>query len=137
VIDLPLFEIDRAPGVGLLSSLYVPALADNASFESFQEVVAHLRAPEGCPWDREQTHQSLRNHLLEEAYEVLAALDAENPEAMREEFGDLLLQIVLHAQIASDTASQHVRCYRWDSRQAIRRHPHVFGDWVVKDKDSA
>ncbi|PIZ26090.1 MAG: MazG family protein, partial [Chloroflexi bacterium CG_4_10_14_0_8_um_filter_57_5] len=61
-----------------------------------------LRAPDGCPWDREQTHASLRPHLLEEAYESLAALDAEDPAKMAEEFGDLLLQIVLNAQIASE-----------------------------------
>lgn len=67
--------------------------------ESLQEVVAHLRAPEGCPWDREQTHQTLRTNLLEETYEVLEAIDADDPDAMREEFGDLL-QVVLHAQIA-------------------------------------
>jgi tetrapyrrole methylase family protein / MazG family protein len=137
VIDLPLFKMDREPGVGLLTSLYVPALAEDASFEAFQEIVAHLRAPEGCPWDREQTHQSLRSHLLEEAFEVLAALDADNPDAMREEFGDLLLQIVLHAQIASEYGEFNMsEVISGIHSKLIRRHPHVFGDMVVKDKET-
>ena len=137
VVDLPLFEIDRQPGVGLLTSLYVPALGGDASFEAFQEIVAHLRAPEGCPWDREQTHQSLRSHLLEETYEVLAALDAGDPDAMREEFGDLLLQVVLHAQIASEygefTMSDVLQGIH---AKLVRRHPHVFGELVFKDKET-
>ncbi len=72
------------------------------SFEEFQEIIAHLRAPEGCPWDREQTHLSLRNNLLEETYETLEVIDRQDVAGMREEFGDLLLQIVLHAQIAAE-----------------------------------
>jgi tetrapyrrole methylase family protein/MazG family protein len=102
VEGLPLYAIDHSASIGMLTSLYVPPLRSDTSFESFQEIIAHLRAPEGCPWDREQTHQTLRQHLLEETYEVLTALDADDPDAMREEFGDLLLQIVLHAQIASE-----------------------------------
>ena len=84
------------------SCLYVPALGEGTSFESFAEIVAHLRAPNGCPWDREQTHESLRKHLLEESYEAISAIDAGDFAHMREEFGDLLLQIVLHAQIAKE-----------------------------------
>jgi tetrapyrrole methylase family protein/MazG family protein len=102
VEQLPLYEIDRSPHIGLLTSLYLPPLGQDTSFEAFQELVAHLRAPEGCPWDREQDHQTLRPHLLEETYEALAALDADDPQAMCEEFGDLLLQIVLHTQIANE-----------------------------------
>ncbi|NIW15798.1 MAG: MazG family protein, partial [Candidatus Thorarchaeota archaeon] len=77
----------------------MPPLDSRSSFEGFQDVVAHLRAPEGCPWDREQTHRSLRPFLLEETYEVLSALDEEDQDALSEELGDLLLQIILHAQI--------------------------------------
>ncbi|MDO9347700.1 MAG: SAM-dependent methyltransferase, partial [Anaerolineales bacterium] len=102
VEDIPLYEIDRSPHTGLLTVLYLPPLGEGTSFEALQEIVARLRAPDGCPWDREQTHQSLRTHLLEESYEVLTALDAEDPAKMAEEFGDLLLQIVLNAQIASE-----------------------------------
>ncbi len=134
VETLPLFEIDRSPHIGLLTALYIPALGKAASFEAFQEIIAHLRAPDGCPWDKEQTHQTLRSHLLEEAYEVLLALDANDPEAMREEFGDLLLQIVLHAQIASEYGEfnmsdvlEHIHT------KIVRRHPHVFGSADLTD----
>jgi tetrapyrrole methylase family protein/MazG family protein len=110
----------------------LPALGEGTSLESFQEIVAHLRAPEGCPWDREQTHESLRRHLLEETYEVLAAMDTEDFSAMREELGDLLLQIMLNAQIASEegefTANDVIKGI-YD--KIIRRHPHVFGAVIV------
>lgn len=129
---MPLYEIDRSQHLGHLTALYVPPLPRPQAFESLQEVVAHLRAPEGCPWDREQTHQSLRTNLLEETYEVLEAIDADDPSAMREEFGDLLLQIVLHAQIAIEageyTMGEVIAGIR---EKLIRRHPHVFGDTRV------
>jgi tetrapyrrole methylase family protein/MazG family protein len=116
--------------------LYLPALGEGTSFESFQEIVAHLRAPNGCPWDKEQTHDSLRKHLLEESYEAIAALDSGNFDSMCEEFGDLLLQIMLHSQIASEegefTANDVVKGI-YD--KIIRRHPHVFGDAKVSGVD--
>jgi tetrapyrrole methylase family protein/MazG family protein len=126
---IPLYEIDRSEHIGLLSSLYVPALRRGSSFEDFQDQIAHLRAPDGCPWDREQTHLSLRTTLLEETYEVLSAMDNEDEESMREEFGDLLLQIVLNAQIASETGSFNmVDIIRGIYDKIEFRHPHVFGD---------
>jgi tetrapyrrole methylase family protein/MazG family protein len=129
VEDIPLYEIDRSPHIGLLTALYVPPLGEGTSFEAFQEIVAALRAPDGCSWDREQTHQSLRTHLLEEAYEVLTALDSEDPARMAEEFGDLLLQIVLNAQIASEEGEFNmVEVLKGIYDKIIRRHPHVFGD---------
>lgn len=132
VEDLQLYQIDRSDHIGLLTSLYIPPLEHGTSFETFQEVIAHLRAPDGCPWDREQTHQSLRTHLIEEAYETLDALDAEDPDKMAEEFGDLLLQIVLHAQIASEdgkfSMTDILKCIH---DKIVRRHPHVFGDLEV------
>jgi tetrapyrrole methylase family protein / MazG family protein len=129
---LELYEIDRSPHLGLLSSLYLPPLAPDASFESFQEVIAHLRAPDGCPWDKEQTHLLLRNNLLEETYEVLAALDAEDPDGMREEFGDLMLQVVLHAQIATEEGEFTMeQVLEGINRKLVRRHPHVFGEVAV------
>ncbi len=91
-----------ASRIDITTALYVPPLENGSSFESFQEIIAHLRAPDGCPWDREQTYSSLRKHLLEETYEALSAMDQEDPEKMAEEFGDLLLQIVLNAQIGSE-----------------------------------
>jgi len=80
-------------GLAYPVSLYVPSLGEGTSFEAFAEIVAHLRAPDGCPWDKEQTHETLRKHLLEESYETLSAIDGNDVEGMREEFGDLLLQI--------------------------------------------
>ncbi|MEL7436352.1 MAG: SAM-dependent methyltransferase, partial [Chloroflexota bacterium] len=75
---IPLSEIDHQDAINHLTSLYVPALGEYTSFEAFQEIIAHLRAPEGCPWDRKQTHESLRPFLIEEAYEVLEAIDNED-----------------------------------------------------------
>lgn len=109
--------------------LFVPALAEGTSFESFAEIVAHLRAPDGCPWDKEQTHQTLRTHLLEEAYETLMAMDENDPAGMREEFGDLLLQILLNSQIASETGEfSMTEVIKSIYDKIVRRHPHVFGD---------
>jgi tetrapyrrole methylase family protein/MazG family protein len=110
-------------------SLYIPALEEGTSFESFAEVVAHLRAPNGCPWDREQTHQTLRKHLLEESYETIAAIDSGDFTAMREEFGDLLLQVVLQSQIANEEGQFNIhQAIHGIYTKLVRRHPHVFGD---------
>ena len=129
VEDIPLFEIDRSEHIGLLTVLYLPPLADGTSFEAFQEIIAHLRAPDGCPWDKEQTHASLRSHLLDEAYETLEAMDSEDPARMAEEFGDLLLQIVLNAQIASEEGEYSMTdVVKGIYDKIIYRHPHVFGD---------
>jgi tetrapyrrole methylase family protein / MazG family protein len=100
------------------------------------KVMARLRAPGGCPWDREQTHASLARHLLEEAHEALGAIDAGDRDALRDELGDVLLQVVFHAQMAADDGA-------WDVddvaegivRKLIRRHPHVFGDVAVSGAD--
>jgi tetrapyrrole methylase family protein/MazG family protein len=129
VEELKLYEIDRSEHIGLLTSLYVPPLGEGTSFEAFQEIVAHLRAPDGCPWDREQTHTSLRTHLLEESYEALEAIDAGDFEGMQEEFGDLLLQIVLHAQIANEEGNFTINSLiKSIYDKIVRRHPHVFGE---------
>lgn len=129
VEELALYEIDRSEHTGLLTVLYVPPLGEGTSFEAFQEIVAHLRAPDGCPWDKEQTHASLRPHLLEESYEALAALDSGDPAKMAEEFGDLLLQIVLNAQIASEDGEFGMAdVMKGIYDKIVRRHPHVFGD---------
>ena len=117
------------PAAELPEALFVPPLPEGTSFESFQEVIAHLRAPNGCPWDREQTHLSLRKHLLEEGYETLSAMDAEDPAMMSEEFGDLLLQVVLNAQIASEASEFRVAdVLKGIHDKIVRRHPHVFGE---------
>ncbi len=124
---LPLYEIDRSERIEHLTALYLPALGGRSSFEAFQEVIAHLRAPEGCPWDRKQTHLSLRKYLLEETHEVLEALDAEDSAALVEELGDLLLQIGLHAQIATDDGEFRMAdIISAINRKLIFRHPHVW-----------
>lgn len=134
---LALYESDRSPHIGHLTSLYVPPLARAGSFERFQETIAHLRAPEGCPWDQKQTHQSLREYLLEETYEVLAALDADDPDALREELGDLLLQIVLHTQIAIDDGEFRMAdVIEQVNTKMIRRHPHVWGTVQVDSAEA-
>ena len=133
VEDLPLHAIDQSQSIGLLTCLYLPPLGKGSSFEAFHEIIAHLRAPDGCPWDREQTHQTLRTNLLEETYETLAALDADDADHMREEFGDLLLQITLHAQIANEYGEFNIaQVLKSIYDKIIRRHPHVFGDWKVE-----
>jgi tetrapyrrole methylase family protein/MazG family protein len=136
VSTIRLYELDRVNQIDHLTSLYVPPLAEPGSAQAFQEVVARLRAPGGCPWDREQTHLSLRPYLLEETYEVLDALDRGDAGALKEELGDLLLQILLHTQIAieegefrmADVVSHVVA-------KLVRRHPHVFGQVHVSGSD--
>jgi tetrapyrrole methylase family protein/MazG family protein len=131
-----LHDLDRRDTFGLHSSLVVPPLPRASSFEGFQEIVAHLRAPNGCPWDREQTPQSLRPHLLEETYESLQAIDEGDEQALREELGDLLLQIVLQAQIATEAGAFSMADVIGDiAEKIVRRHPHVFGDVQVDGVD--
>ncbi len=109
---------------------------DLSQFDSFKAIIARLRAPDGCPWDRQQTHASLRANLLAECYEVLEALDEGDPAKLREELGDLLLQIVLHAQIAADAGEFAIGdVIRGISQKIVRRHPHIFGNQRVKDAD--
>ncbi len=106
------------------------------SFSTLVEIIALLRSPEGCPWDRKQTHESLRKNLLEEAYEVLEAMDEANAAKLSEEFGDLLLQIVLHSQIAKDNGEFTVSdVIRKINQKLIHRHPHVFGDVKVNNAE--
>ena len=105
-------------------------------FATLVEIIAKLRAPDGCPWDRKQTHASLRENLLEESYEVLAALDEGDSEKLSDELGDLLMQIVLHAQIAAEGGEFELGdVVRGINAKLIHRHPHIFGLKKVKDAD--
>jgi tetrapyrrole methylase family protein / MazG family protein len=132
VEDLPLYAIDHSQNLGLLSSLYITPLSETTSFEFFQEIIARLRAPDGCPWDREQTHLSLRPFLLEETYETLDALDRQDMTDLEEELGDLLLQILLHTQIATEEDAFNIHhVIDGIGRKLIRRHPHVFSELEV------
>lgn len=116
----------------LSNSPAAPAARAAREFARLVEIMATLRGPDGCPWDREQTHASLRPHVLEEAYEVLQALDRDDMPALQEELGDLLLQIVLQAQIAAEEGTFRLAdVIAGINAKIIRRHPHVFGDVEV------
>ena len=117
---------------GPAEALYVPAQKNMSFAEDFQEVIAHLRAPDGCPWDRKQTHESLRSFILEEVYEFLDAVDEGNCEEMAEELGDVMLQIYLHAQIGVENDEFRLSdIFTAISSKMRRRHPHVFADVEV------
>ncbi|MCR8997031.1 nucleoside triphosphate pyrophosphohydrolase [Brevibacillus sp. 7WMA2] len=138
---LPLYELDRVEHLGNLSLIYVPPTVEESvkqrQFSYLKEVIATLRGPEGCPWDRKQTHQSLRRYLLEEAYETVEAIDLDDVDALCEELGDVLLQIMLHAQIASEEGYFTIEdIISTLTAKMIRRHPHVFGESKVADADA-
>ncbi|MEK6256716.1 MAG: MazG family protein, partial [Chloroflexota bacterium] len=123
---------DKAENICLI----IPSLGERTSFDGFHELIAHLRSPEGCPWDREQTHLSLRPNLLEETYETLSAIDNGDPAEMQEEFGDLLLQVVLQTQIASEAGEFKMSdVIRGIYTKLVDRHPHVFGDMEISDAE--
>lgn len=129
---VPLSQIPQMP-CDALTYLLVPACPRReqayTGFEGLTRVIAALRAPEGCPWDREQTHQSLKPHLLEETYETLEAIDSGNPAELREELGDLLLQVLMHSQIARENSTFDIdQVVQHLTEKLIARHPHVFGD---------
>ena len=110
--------------------------ADLASLGAVARIAARLRAPGGCPWDREQTHASLRPHLLEEAYEALEALDQGDLAKLRDELGDLLFQIAIHAQLASEDGAFDIGdVSRAIGEKLVRRHPHVFAGTSLEGKD--
>ena len=104
--------------------------------ENLLKVMAKLRSPKGCPWDREQTHLSLRRHAIEEVYELIDAIESRDDHEMAEELGDLLLQVIFHCQMASERgAFDFEKVCRLLGEKLIRRHPHVFGETKVKDVD--
>ncbi len=105
-------------------------------FDTLVDIIARLRGPGGCPWDREQTHDSLREDLLEECYEVIEALDEKDRKKLCVELGDLLMQVVFHARIATESGEFKLGdVIRSINAKLIRRHPHVFGSLEVKDAD--
>jgi tetrapyrrole methylase family protein/MazG family protein len=140
VTALRLAEIDHDDGrFDHLACLYVPALTmeqNRRTFDALRAITHRLYAPGGCPWDREQTHTSLKPFLLEETYEVLSALDEGDPERLCEELGDLLLQMTLHTEIA-EAADEFTYgdVFERITAKLQRRHPHVFGDAVVTSAD--
>jgi tetrapyrrole methylase family protein/MazG family protein len=104
------------------------------TFQTLVNIVARLRAPGGCPWDREQTHESLKRHLLEESYEVIEAIDQGNPAILSEELGDLMVQVAFHADIAREAGEFQLEdVLRQINGKLVRRHPHVFADEHAED----
>ncbi len=139
LITCPLYELDRRP-VDHLTSIWVPALGELDAVRdprTLQHVVARLRAPGGCPWDRKQTHATLRDAIINEAYEGVDAIDADDPENLAEELGDLFLIVAMHAQLAEESGTFALEdVYESITTKIIRRHPHVFGDVTAEDPDA-
>ena len=138
VIEMPLYEIDRGSLANHYNTLYVPPLEALDSLrlpETLRYITMRLRRdPDGCPWDRQQTHQSLTRYVIEETYEVVEALEENDLEKLAEELGDLLLQVYLHAEIARQDGDFNIGdVFGHVSAKLIRRHPHVFGQVEVEN----
>jgi len=135
----PLRELDHQEGLDHLTCAYLPPLgplADLRGPDGIAYIVARLLGPGGCPWDREQTHQSLRPELLEETHEVLEALDADDMSGLAEELGDVLLSVLMHSEMARQAGDfDQGDVYEHIAAKLIRRHPHVFGDINVSGSD--
>ncbi len=129
-----LYELDHRSSFDDWTTLYVPPAPAPGSVAAFHNIMTHLRSPDGCPWDREQTHESIRHNLLEEAYEVLDAIDAGDMDRLREELGDLLMQVLFHTQMAAEGGEFRLpEVVAGSVEKLVRRHPHVFGDVEVSD----
>ncbi len=140
VLRIPLYEIDRIDDIGFLTSVYVPKLKNKARYDihDLMRIMERLRGKEGCPWDSEQTHISLREYVIEEAYEVVDTINNDDMDALADELGDLLLQVVFHSQIAKEEGYFNL----WDvttniCSKLIHRHPHVFLDKTANNVSEA
>jgi tetrapyrrole methylase family protein/MazG family protein len=140
--EIPLFELDRLSWIDHLTCVYVPPFIGSKScvsrfpLDEMVDMLDKLRDENGCPWDREQTHITLKKYLIEETHEVLDAIDEGNMYKVCEELGDLLLQIIFHAQIARESGFFDINnVIKVISEKIIRRHPHVFGNLSVKTSD--
>lgn len=127
---IPLYELDWQEDIDYLTSIYIPKdLGNKKDFQDLLDIIETLRNPGGCPWDREQTHESLKSALLEECYEVIDAIENEDEDALIEELGDVLLQVVFHASIGKeDGYFDIIDVIGGISNKMINRHPHVFGN---------
>lgn len=127
---VPLKELDHNLEISNLTSVYVPPVPEkdlHHTFTCLRDVIARLRAPDGCPWDRKQTHESLRQYVMEEVYELIDAIDAQDDEGIIEELGDVLLQVMLHSQIGEDEGYFSIDdVIKAITDKMIHRHPHVF-----------
>jgi tetrapyrrole methylase family protein/MazG family protein len=137
---VPLHELDRNRSISNLTSVYIPPVREERillkNFSKLREIIAVLRGPNGCPWDKEQTHESLKKYLIEETYEVIEAINSEDVDNTIEELGDVLLQVMLHAQIGEDDGYFSIDdIIEGISAKMIRRHPHVFGNGKAENAD--
>lgn len=142
ILEVPLHELDRLETYGNLTLVYIPASMDDQltrrSFERLHEIVSILRSPNGCPWDQEQTHQSIRRNFIEETFEAIEAIDLDDPDSMKEEFGDVILQVLLHSQMEEETGAFDVYDVLAElNDKLIFRHPHVFGGENAQDAEEA
>lgn len=142
ILAVPLHELDRLDAYGNLMLVYIPASRDDQlrrrSFERLHEIVSILRSPGGCPWDQEQTHQSIRKNFIEETFEAIEAIDLDDPDNMKEEFGDVMLQVMLHSQMEEETGAFDVYDVLAElNDKLIFRHPHVFGGENAQDAEEA
>lgn len=140
--EVPLYELDHDLALTNLTSVYVPAVTDEEilypTFPKLKEIIATLRGPNGCPWDKKQTHQSLKKYLIEEAYELIEAIEEDDIDHMIEELGDVLLQVMLHAQIGEDEGYFSIHdIIDGLSKKMVFRHPHVFGEKAAEDVNEA
>ncbi|GHO86839.1 nucleoside triphosphate pyrophosphohydrolase [Dictyobacter formicarum] len=138
VIEMPLYELDRNNFANHLSTLYVPPVSELSALrlpETLRYITMRLRRePDGCPWDRQQTHDSLKRYVIEETYEVVEALEENNMDKLAEELGDLLLQVYLHSEVGRQADEFSIGdVYEHINAKLIRRHPHVFGDVEVQN----
>ncbi len=138
---IKLYELDRIEWVDYLTSLYIPPANEAVKYKKMDDLVAlmkQLRGKDGCPWDKEQTRVSLKPYLLEEAYEVLDAIEKDDIDLLIEELGDLLLQVVFHAQIASEDGEFDINdVVTGIYDKLVIRHPHVFGDVKATSESGA
>lgn len=134
---MALYEIDRQNDIDYLTSIYIPKdLGNHKDFYDLVNIMERLRGENGCPWDKEQTHESLKRYLVEECYEVLEAIDQEDEEEITEELGDVLLQVVFHSVIAEEEGYFTIRdVIEGICNKMIQRHPHVFGDRTAETSD--
>ena len=133
--QLPLYKIDRFDWLGPLTTLYLPAdSGNNKNFNKLLEIMELLRSEKGCPWDKKQTHQSIKSNVIEEAYEVVDRIEERDYFGLTEELGDLLLQVVFQAEIANEENKFNIyHVIEEICQKLIRRHPHVFADEKIDD----
>ena len=137
VREIPLYELDRQEEIDYLTSVYIPKdLNNNKDFYDLLEIMKTLRGEDGCPWDREQTHESLKKYLIEESYEAIEAIENKNDDMLIEELGDVLLQVVFHAEIGNEEGFFNINdVIKSICNKMIERHPHVFGEVDVKNSN--